>query len=192
MRLWARAYPKVEVFDGTAYQVKGLRQVVIEALEKHTDLLSQQRLALVEGLVAYIAWWGDGQSIDPGHSRALPPAVEDLIELQSSVERGGRLFYEDILGPCVRCHDSGERGSAPAKIPVVRAATTFPHYVHPPGRVMSMEAFLSWHIATNGKEGYTPESSVVTDLAAYLVSLAKGKRLYPGGWEKASGDQYYD
>lgn len=192
MRLWARAYPKVEVFDGTPYQVKGLRQVLFEALEKHTDLLPHQRLALVEDLVSYIAWWGDGQPIDPGHSRALPPAAEDLAELRSSVERGHRLFHEDTLGPCVRCHDIGEKGSAQTKISVIKATTTFPHYVHPPGRIMSMEAFLSWHIVTQSKKGYAPESNVVTDLAAYLASLAKGKRLHPGGEENASGDQYHE
>jgi hypothetical protein len=57
---------------------------------------------------------------------------------------------------------------------------------------MSMEAFLSWHIATQSKKGYAPESNVVTDLAAYLASLAKGKRLHPGGEENASGDQYHE
>src|SRR5512139_916368 len=103
MRTWLGAYPKVEVFDGTPYEVKGLRQVVLEALEKHTDLLPGERLSLVEDLVAFISWWGDGEAVSPGHSRILPPATEDLTLLQSSVVRGSRLFHRQGPGSCAEC-----------------------------------------------------------------------------------------
>lgn len=35
---WARAYPKVQTFDGTPHRVKTLHRVVVEAMVKHTDL----------------------------------------------------------------------------------------------------------------------------------------------------------
>lgn len=181
LRSWAKAYPKVEIFDGTPYRVKGLRSVVLETLEKHTDLLSDEQLAIAEDLVAYIAWWGDGQLMTPGYSRIFPPAAEDLIKLRFSVERGSRLFHQETFGPCTRCHDVGKQRSAPNKIPLDTAATTFPRYINPPGRVMSLEAFLSWHLMSQGKGGYDPCGSTITDLSAYLAGLAKGKQLHPGG-----------
>ncbi len=180
MRRWAGAYPKVEVFDGTPYRVKVLRQVVLEALERHSDLSPQRRLALVEDLVAYLAWWGEGKPITPGHSRAVSPPAEDLRLLKSSAERGRRLFRQPELGPCTQCHVRGERKVAQDKIPLGQAAATFPRYVPQAGQVMSLEAYLSWHLSARGQKGQPPESDTVTGLAAYLASLAKGKRLIAG------------
>ena len=180
MRRWAGAYPKVEVFDGTPYRVKGLRQVVLEALEKHSDLSPRRRLALVEDLVAYISWWGEGKPLTPGHSRAVSPPAEDLKLLKSSTERGWRLFRQEELGPCTQCHVKGETKDPPDKVPLGRAAATFPRYVPQAGQVMSLQAFLSWHLSARGQKGQAPESDTVTGLAAYLASLAKGQRLVPG------------
>jgi cytochrome c553 len=191
MRLWAGAYPKVQVFDGTPYQVKGLREVVVEALEKHTDLLPYQRLELVEDLVAYIAWWADGIPIAPGHSRAFPPPEEDLAILQSSVDRGRRFISKDTFGFCRKCH-STEEEMKNKKIPLGQAASTFPRFIDPPGRVMPLESYLSWHIAEHGNGRKLPEESDVTDLAAYLASLAEGIRLHPGGWSRGQGGKGHE
>lgn len=188
MRRWAGAYPKVEVFDGTPYRVKGLRQVVLEALEKHSDLSLQRRLALVEDLVAYISWWGEGMPITPGHSRPIFPPAEDLKVLKSSAERGRRLFRQPELGPCTQCHVREETKVSPDKVPLGRAAATFPRYVPQAGQVMSLEAFLSWHLWTRGQKGQVPESDTVTGLAAYLASLAKGQRIIPGH-RRSQGDE---
>jgi hypothetical protein len=179
IRLWYRAYPKVEVFDGTPYRVKGIREVVIEALEKHTDLNYQGRMNLVEDLVAYIAWWGEGQAIRPGYSRSLPPASIDLDRLRSSVQRGRKLVGAANLGPCDGCHARGEEKEGKG-LSLESVAAIFPRYVDPPGKVMSLEAYLSWHLATR-QVGKSPEGRLVTDIAAYLVSLAEGKTLQPGG-----------
>ena len=180
LRAWAGAYPKVQVFDGTPYQVKGLRQVVLEALEKHSDLLPDQRLILVEDLIAYIVWWGDGQAIKPGHSKASPPAQEDLAQLGSARERGRRLFQQESLGPCINCHSGDRKGLSEDNVPVVYSVAKFPRYIASERRVISFETFLSGHILTTSKRGYSAESPVVTDLIAYLASLSKGKRLRPG------------
>ncbi len=180
LRPWAGAYPKVQVFDGTPYRVKGLRQVVLEALENHSDLLPDQRLTLVEDLIAYIVWWGDGQAIKPGHSNAFPPAREDLAQLGSARERGRRLFQQESLGPCVNCHSGDGKGLSEVNVPVVYSVAKFPRYVASAGRVISFETFLSGHILATSKRGYSAESPVVTDLIAYLASLSKGKRLRPG------------
>lgn len=189
---WASAYPKVEVFDGTPYQVKVLRQVVTEAFEKHTDLASNERLTLIEDLVAYIAWWGDGESIVPGHSRPYLPPEEDLAQLRSSVKRGEEIFHQQVPGSCAECHITSEENQTVHKLSLSNVAVTFPHYVQSMGRVISLESFIASHLEAHGIEGYAPESRMVTDLAAYLMSLAQGKRLHPGGQANHIGGSHYD
>lgn len=184
IKRWARAYPKVEVFDGTPYQVKGLRQVVREALKKHTDLTIDQPMALVENLVAYISWWGDGQRIKPGYSRIYLPAAEDLAELRLSVRRGNILFQQGFFGPCSHCHDTDGSSSKSEKIPIINSVATFPKYIKTVGWVMCLESFLSWHLQVEMKKELHPESMYITDLIAYLTHLAAGKKLHPGGLKK--------
>ncbi len=180
MRTWVGSYPKVQVFDGKPYRVKGLRQVVLETLDKHTDLPADHRSELAEDLVAYIAWWGDGQSVKPGHSKSIPPAQRDLATLKKSVEKGQQLFLREADVPCGRCHSIGKNKSAHDMIPLTNSVTIFPRYMESSGRVISLEAFLAGHLSeTSGKE-YGPESAMVTDLIAYMASMAQGKKLRPG------------
>ncbi len=179
MAPWAGAYPKVEVFDGTPYQVKSLGQVVLEALGKHTDLPLNKRLLLVDDLVAYIAWWGDGTKVTPGRSRPAPPPPQDLALLKSVVAKGRELFHQKNFGPCASCHYPGNEDSTGERIPLGAAAATFPAYVEAAYQVMSLEEFLSWHLAQDLKY-YTPDSREITALAAYLADLAQGQRLKVG------------
>ncbi len=192
IKRWAAAYPKVEVFDGTPYQVKGLRQVVFEAMGKHTDLEREQRLAMVEDLVAYIAWWGDGQPITPGYSRTYPPPAGDLAELGAAVKRGGGLFQMDKSGPCAQCHVPSEINPTPDKVSLAAVATNFPRFVNDADQVMCLESFLAWHLGNHVNKEFAPQDAIITDLSAYLVHLAKGKKLHPGGSINKPGDSDHE
>jgi cytochrome c len=185
---WARAYPKVEVFDGTPYRVKALRQVVLEALEKHTDLPEGRRAALAEDLVAYIAWRGEGQVLRPGFSKRFPPPSVDLAELQAASQRGASLFEDHAFGPCAKCHSPGDKADSEEKIALGQAAATFPGYVVAARQVMSLETFLAWHLAVHDLGGYSPESQKIADLAAYLARQAAGKRVRTGRVRKGIGE----
>lgn len=185
---WARAYPKVEVFDGTPYRVKALRQVVLEALEKHTDLTKDQRAGLAEDLVAYIAWRGEGQALRPGFSKRFPPPSVDLAELQAAMQRGASLFEDPALGPCAKCHSPGDKADSAEKIALGQAATTFPGYVVAARQVMSLETFLAWHLSEGNLGFYSPESREIADLAAYLAKQAEGKRVRAGRVREGIGE----
>jgi hypothetical protein len=104
---WAGAYPKVQLFDGMPYGVKTLQMVILEALSRHSDVDQVQAANMAEDLAAYISWWGDGQSIIPGISEAVPPPVEDLVELQNAVTRGRGLFNREKPLSCTHCHTTG-------------------------------------------------------------------------------------
>ena len=104
---WAGAYPKVQLFDGMPYGVKTLRMVILEALSRHSDVGQVQAANMAEDLAAYISWWGDGQLIIPGISEAVPPPVEDLVELQNAVTRGMGLFNREKPLSCAYCHTAG-------------------------------------------------------------------------------------
>jgi hypothetical protein len=104
---WAGAYPKVQLFDGMPYGVKTLRMVILEALSRHSDVGQVQAANMAEDLAAYISWWGDGQLIIPGISEAVPPPVEDLVELQNAVTRGRGLFNREKPLSCAYCHTTG-------------------------------------------------------------------------------------
>lgn len=177
IRRWARAYPKVEVFDGTPYQVKTLRRVILEALDKHSDINPESRLNLVDDLVAYIAWWGDGMNVSPGHSRNLPPASADLKLLRKSVMRGMRFIHNRSKGSCWQCHKSE---SEPAEPVLKDAATRFPMFVASAKKVMSLPVFVAYHLDELGMGRFHPENETVTDITAALAHLAEGRRYHPG------------
>ncbi len=177
IRRWARAYPKVEVFDGTPYRVKTLRQVVLEALERHSDLGPARRLELVDGLVAYIAWWGDGLKVSPGHSRDLPPPSEDLKLLRESARRGLKLIAKGSEGNCRGCHES----TADAQdVSVGQVAARFPKFVPSTEKVMPLSVFVAYHLEEQGKVSVTPDGKIVIDILAGLALLAEGQTYLPG------------
>lgn len=181
MRLWACAYPKVEVFDGTSYEVKTLRLVVLEALAGHTDLPAGARVDLAGDLTAFIAWWGDGQYLKPAFSRETPPASMDLELLEAAVIRGKALFYAagDHGGAvCSGCHSPDAPVPDPRKSSLEQAARRFPAYDASTGRPVTLAIFLRRHAAARGGEITAGQA---TDAAAYLASLAAGKAFRPGG-----------
>ncbi|MDW7774468.1 MAG: hypothetical protein SCH71_16410 [Desulfobulbaceae bacterium] len=173
---WAPAYPKVEVFDGTPYEVKTLDQVVTEALSKHTDLHLRPDRAMIGDLVSYISWWGDGLEIRPGHSRSLPPPSSDLEALAQAVERGRRYFESGGQPSCSGCH--------PVEHPQKESLglTRFPRYFPQRDQVLSLARFLTLHLTE--KEQTEPSARLVTDLAAYLSGRAAGQVYLPGSPEE--------
>ncbi|MEE9435103.1 MAG: hypothetical protein V3V37_00345 [Candidatus Adiutricales bacterium] len=180
LRLWARAYPKVEVFDGTLYAVKSLKQIVLEALAKHTDVSPGGSDVLAEDLTAYIAYCGDGQPVKSGYSRTSRPAAKDLLKLEYSISRGSWIINREHRRGCLKCHKIGTLESPPDKIPLDRAMTKFPRYSADTNRVMSLEMFLDKHIRANSQEGAGLPMKKITDIMAYLARLAEGKILRPG------------
>lgn len=180
MRGWAGAYPKVQTFDGRPYGVKGLRQIAVEVLETHTDLPEDRRLALVEDLVAYMTWWGDGEPVSPGRSRLERPPRADLAALRACVERGQALFQEGEPGACGQCHRNRPGDGSADLLPINEAAASFPRHVTSAGEVLCLESFLSFHLAAQTGQRHDPGGETVTDLAAYLMNLAAGRPLNPG------------
>ncbi len=174
---WAGGYPKVEVFDGTPYSVKTLRQVVLETLATHTDLPKSRREAMADDLAAYISWWGDGQLVTPGMSRDTKPALMDLDELAISASSGNNLFYRDGSSRCNSCHGVANKISGEGKIPLKRSFATFPKYDVNLKRVVTLDSFLTTHLA---KHAGIKDREQITALAAYLADLARGENLRPG------------
>jgi cytochrome c len=180
LRHWAGAYPKVTVFDGSPYRVKSLRQVMFEVLERHTDLTPARRAQQVEDLVAFLAWWGDGQAMTPGRSHTLPPAAADLALLRAAAVRGEKLVQNLDADGCQSCHSLNSRETDQAHRPLHLAATRFPRYFPSAGQVMSIETFLTGHLQEKGRGDLSPHSEKIIDLAAYLASLAEGSTYRPG------------
>jgi len=180
---WAGAYPKVQVFDGAPYAVSSLRDVVLEALGRHTDLSEAECMKRADDLVAFITWWGDGQEVTPGLSRVQAPAPDDQHELENSVRRGRALFLRNDPLSCSQCHIPEPGGTKTEKLSLGHAVTGFPRYDDKAGRVLSFKSFLLWHSMDNNLQ-MDPEQ--VTDIQAYLASLASGNVLKPGGTKSAS------
>ncbi len=174
---WAGGYPKVEVFDGTPYSVKTLHQVVLEALATHTDLPKRGREAMAEDLAAYISWWGDGQPVRPGISRDIPPATMDLEELKSLVNEGLQIFKRPEGTGCIGCHEINKDPLKKSGISLGRSFATFPKYDVNAQRVVTLDTFLTTHVAEHAS---IKDREQITALAAYLADLAKGENLRPG------------
>jgi hypothetical protein len=180
---WARAYPKVQVFDGTPYKVKTLKMIVLEALEKHSDLGTNTRYSLADDLVAYIGWWGDGQFIHPGISEQLAPPAEDLIELQRAVARGRSLFNRRDPISCSRCHIADRINTATDKdrsrsfLAVDASFSTFPRSGTSEEGTVSLHTFLLNHSLNMDVK---MDADALPDLAAFLAHLSRGRILRPG------------
>lgn len=180
LRHWSGAYPKVAVFDGSPYRVKSLRQVVMEALERHTDLTLAGRVDQVDDLVVFLTWWGDGQVMTPGRSSTLPPATADLALLRAAAIRGEQLVQNRGAESCGSCHSLAPEETDMPHHPLQLAATHFPRYIPSAGQVMSLETFLAGHVRQTSRNYVSPDSETVIDLSAYLASLAAGSTYRPG------------
>ena len=123
---WAGAYPMTQVFDGSPYAVKTLRQIILEALDRHTDLPDSSQSAMADDIAAYITWWGDGQPIVPGRSEETPIPLEDMLELKRVVEEGRILFTRIKPQPCFQCHTVDDKLPKPGKINLRGAFEQFP------------------------------------------------------------------
>ncbi|MEE8547786.1 MAG: hypothetical protein V3S63_06750, partial [bacterium] len=174
---WAGGYPKVEVFDGTPYSVKTLHQVVLETLGMHTDLPEDRREAMAVDIAAYISWWGDGQPVRPGISRDIPPATMDLEELKSLVNEGLQIFKRSEGTGCIGCHEINKDSLKNSGASLGWSFATFPRYDVNAQRVVTLDTFLTSHVA---KHAGIKDREQVTALAAYLADLAKGRYLQPG------------
>jgi hypothetical protein len=189
LRHWPGAYPKVEVFDGTPYRVKSLQQVVMEALERHTDLTLAGRVDQVEDLVAFLAWWGDGQVVTPGRSSTLPPATADLALLRAAAIRGEQFAQNRGAESCGSCHSLAPEETDKPYRSLRLSATHFPRYIPSDGQVMSLETFLAGHVRQPGGGDWSPDSDTVIDLSAYLARLAAGSTYRPGHPGQRSQEQ---
>ena len=180
LRHWPGAYPKVAVFDSTPYRVKSLQQVVMEALERHTDLTLVGRVDQVEDLVAFLTWWGDGQVMTPGRSSTLPPATTDLALLSAAAVRGEQFVQNRGAESCESCHSLALGETDKLYRPLRMSATHFPRYIPSAEQMMSLETFLAGHVQQPGNGNLSPDSGTIIDVSAYLASLAKGLTYRPG------------
>lgn len=174
---WSGGYPKVEVFDGTPYEVKTLRAVVLETLSKHTDLSSVRQESMADDITAYIAWWGGGRPVRPGLSRQTDPAAIDIEKLQITVSAGRSLFFSGGSTGCFSCHLHKNAPGISAKLSLESKFAGFPKYVPSLGRVVTLDTFLSGHASE--RSGISDHEKV-TALAAYLAYLARDKTMLPG------------
>ena len=173
---WAGAYPKVQIFDGTTYEVKTLHMVVTEALERHTDLSPMMAGRMVDDLISYIYWWGDGEPLTPGISEKTRPPEEDLEQLTSAANRGRNLFQQGEPNSCSHCHTIG-KGKDLSRITLNDVFLGFPKPGPGGKQMMSLHTYLSVHIK---QQGVTMNAEVIPDIAAYLADLSRGQILRPG------------
>jgi hypothetical protein len=155
--------------------------VVTGALERHTDLPPTMAGRMVDDLISYIYWWGDGEPLTPGISEKTRPPEEDLEQLASAANRGRNLFQRGEPNSCSYCHTIGKRNDL-SRIALNNVFLRFPKPGPGGKQMMSLHTYLSVHIK---KQGVPMNAEVIPDIAAYLADLSRGKALQPG---KASID----
>ena len=173
---WAGSYPKVQIFDQTPYRVKTLRMVIIEAMDKHTDLGPIECGEMAEDLQAYIAWWGDGEPLAPGISVKGMPPEEDLAELGEAVSRGRTLFSREKPVSCIYCH-TADVPDDDYRRPLRDVFLGFPRSGGEGERAVSFDAYLLAHYR---RQGVVMSAKHITDIAAYFADLSRGKLQRPG------------
>jgi mono/diheme cytochrome c family protein len=173
---WPGSYPKVQIFDQSPYQVKTLREVILEAMARHTDLGPVQSGEMAQDIEAYIAWWGDGQPLTPGISHKGVSPEEDLAELRKAVNRGRSLFYRERPISCVYCHTAEEPEDSYRRS-LRDILLGFPHSGSTGERAVSVDTYLLNHYR---RQGVVMSETDITDIAAYLAELSRGQLLRPG------------
>ena len=173
---WAGSYPKVQIFDQTPYRVKTLRMVIIEAMDRHTDLGPIECGEMAEDLQAYIAWWGDGEPLAPGISIKGTTPEEDLTEFGEAVSRGRSLFNREKPISCVYCH-TAEEPDDDYRRPLRDVFLGFPRSGGEGERAVSLDAYLLAHYR---KQGVVMSTKHITDITVYLADLSRGKLQRPG------------
>ncbi len=173
---WAGSYPKVQIFDQTPYRVKTLRMVILEAMDRHTDLGPIECGEMAEDLQAYIAWWGDGQPLAPGHSADSVPPEEDLAALEEAVSRGRTLFHREKPTSCALCHTTEGPDDGYRK-PLASVSLGFPRAGSTGERAVSLDSHLLAHYK---RQGVIMSARSITDIAAYLAELSRGEIMRPG------------
>lgn len=177
MVTWAGSYPKVQIFDGTPYKVKTLRTVILEAMDRHTDLEPAEYSGITEDLQAYIAWWGDGQPLTPGITHKGMPPEEDIAELEKTVDRGRLLFHREKPVSCSYCHALQKTEDSYLR-PIKDILLKYPKPGSSGERAVSLDRYLLSHYR---RQGVFMSPRQITEISAYLADLSRGKVLRPGG-----------
>jgi mono/diheme cytochrome c family protein len=150
--------------------------VIIEAMDRHTDLGPIECGEMAEDIQAYIAWWGDGQLLEPGISVKGMPPEEDLAEFGEAVSRGRTLFNREKPVSCVYCHTADEPDNNYRR-PLRDVFLGFPRSGGAGERAVSLDAYLLAHYR---RQGVVMSAKHITDIAAYLAYLSRGKLQRPG------------
>jgi mono/diheme cytochrome c family protein len=173
---WAGSYPKVQIFDQSPYEVKTIRTVITEAMARHTDLGPIESREMAQDIEAYIAWWGDGQPLTPGVSRENRSPEEDLAKLREAISRGRSLFNRERPMSCAYCH-TVEASKDNYRRQLVDIYLGFPRAGSTGGRAVSVDTYLLGHYR---RQGVVMSKKSITDIAAYLADLSRGKPQRPG------------
>ena len=159
--------------------------------------------------VVMVGLFLSGAQADSRSSYLLPPEKVKMMKdmmmnmqpdtLEAGVERGKKLFNSKTLGDnktgksCATCHkDGGTIGGAAemtwkgmtmkVNIPVLKgSAAHFPKPMGPMKALVDLEGMNNMCIMTFLKgDPIDKNKQQSTDLAAYITSLSKGKKINPG------------
>lgn len=159
-RGWAAGFPKVKPMPPPHTRVMTLLQANAEAVTRHYRLADPRPAATA--ITAYLTALGAGLPVSPGVSPGQPVFPERIRQLESSVQRGRRLFGRR----CAACHRVGVVAAALRSFPRLRD-----------GRADSAESFLASHRARAKPLAWNGQA--VADLVAYLTSMLAGQPVGP-------------
>lgn len=155
-RGWAAGFPKVKPLPPPHTRVMTLLQANAEAVARHYRLADPRPAATA--ITAYLTALGADLPVSPGMSPGQPVFPERIRQLESSVQRGRRLFGRR----CAACHRVGVVAAALRSFPRLRD-----------GHADSAESFLASHRARAKPLAWNGQA--VADLVAYLTSTRAGQ-----------------
>ena len=166
-RGWAASFPKVKPMPPPFTRVMTLQQAVGESVATHYRIPAGSRIQQVSrAITAYLTWVGEGRLLTPGVVAGQPVFPDRMAALRESVARGEK----HVERSCARCHADPGR--------FAEAAVTFPRAPRAGASVMTLEEYVEGH---RGPAWDTPAAA---DIAAFVVTRARGRILQPGGASK--------